>query len=175
MRHDLIISRVDPSKNLPLSSLHTTGIRPPNVRVSDRVRLKNGLVGSVRFKGKVEFSDDEYLGLELDSKHYNGGNGEVQGRLYFTVKKRRGYFAKRTEVARILTSSGAKSLKQMKKMKPLKEYPSRGDRVKTIKGKLGTVRYVGTTMFAPKSGMLIGMLFICCCECDQVTLLWAFV
>ena len=152
MSHDQIISRED-----ALSSPHKKPVHPPNVRTGDRIRLKNGLTGSVRFKGTVEFSDEEYLGLELDYKHYNGGSGEVQGRLYFTVKKRRGYFAKCTEVARILTSSEAKMLKEMKKMKPLKGYPNRGDRVKTIKGKLGTVRYVGTAMFAPKSGMLIGM------------------
>ena len=95
--------------------------------------------------------------MALEKRHYNGGNGEIHGRVYFTVKKRRGYFAKPTEVARILTPGGAKMLRNLKKMKSLREYPSRGDIVKTNKGKTGTVRYVGTTMFAPKSGLLIGM------------------
>ena len=158
VRHDLITSRADTVNPLSPPALHTNTDTPcPNARIGDRVQLKNGLLGSVRFKGNVDFSTDEYLGLALEKRHYNGGNGEIQGRVYFTVKKRRGYFAKPTEVARILTAGGAKRLKHLKKMKSLSAYPRRGDIVKTIKGQTGTVRYIGSTMFAPGSGILIGM------------------
>merc|ERR1712176_614966 len=50
---------------------------------------------------------------------------------------------------------GAKSLKQMKKIKSLTDFPKIGDCVKTVKGKTGTVRYIGTTSFA--KGILIGL------------------
>lgn len=161
VRHDQIISTVDPLNPLPLSALQKSitmaSSGASDVAIGDEVRLKNGLVGSVRFKGNVDFADDEYLGIELDNEHYNGGNGDVNGREYFSIKRGHGYFAKYTDIANVLTESGAQMLQLLKKMQPLREYPNRGDRVKTIKGETGTVRYVGTTIFAPKSGMLIGM------------------
>ncbi len=112
----------------------------------------------VRFQGNVDFSQDSYIGLELEKKHYNGNDGQAYGTKYFNVKKKRGYFAKKTAIARILTSSGAKSLKQMKKLKSLTDFPKLGDKVRTAKGKSGVVRYVGSTSFA--NGILIGWNWI---------------
>eukprot|EP01083_Nonionella_stella_P039033 106149_1 len=157
VRHDLIISKINPDNPMPLSSLHdkNVGIRPPNTRIGDRIRLKNGLVGIIRFQGRVDFSDDVYVGMSLEKKHYNGNDGQAHGRRYFNTKKGRGYFAKKTEIARILTSSGAQSLRQMKNVKSLTEFPKLGDKVRTIKGKTGVVKYMGTTSFA--KGVLIGL------------------
>merc|ERR1712154_255765 len=100
----------------------------------------------------VDFSNDTMLGIELEKKHYNGCDGQAHGRRYFNVKKKRGYFAKRQDVARILT----KNPKIKKQIKCLVDFPKIGDRVKTVKGKVGLVKYIGTTQFA--EGMLIGLM-----------------
>eukprot|EP01083_Nonionella_stella_P144318 450387_1 len=115
-RHDLIISEINPDNSMTLPSLHdkNDAIQPPNTLIGDRICLKNGLVGIIRFQGLVEFSDDVYVGISLEKKHYNGNDGQAHGRRYFNSKKGCGYVAKKTEIARILTSSGAQFLGQMK-------------------------------------------------------------
>eukprot|EP01083_Nonionella_stella_P174234 603422_1 len=120
-----------------------------NTKLDDRIRLKNGLVGVVRFQGSVDSSDEIYVGMELEEDHYNDNDGQAHGRSYFSTQKARGYFAKKTEIARILTFSGESSVKS------LTGFPKLGDKVSTIKDKTGVVKYVGTTSFA--NGILIGI------------------
>ena len=90
-----IISKLGDRKSNPSVS---------NVRKGDRIRLKNGLVGEVMHKGKVDFADGEYLGIALQTAYWNCNNGAINGRRYFNVKKRRGYFAKKADVVDILGS-----------------------------------------------------------------------
>eukprot|EP01083_Nonionella_stella_P120906 362797_1 len=148
MRDDLNISKMDANDPMTLSLLH--GLQNvTNTKLDDRIRLKNGLVGVIRFQGSVDFSDEIYVGMELEEEHYNTNDGQAHGRSYFNTRKSRGYFAKKTEIAGILTSfhqTGAKSLT---------EYPKLGDKVRTIRGKTGVVKYMGTTSFA--KGVLIGI------------------
>merc|ERR1711933_209944 len=114
VRHDLIISKIDISNPIPLSTLHNKNdyiTRTPNTRIGDRIRLKNGLVGIIRFQGRVDFSDEIYLGIELEQKHYNGNDGQAHGRRYFKVKKKTWLFCKKNASCSNINIFGSKIIK----------------------------------------------------------------
>merc|ERR1712113_1235152 len=93
----------DPDINLneyTLSDLH----------FGHRVLLSNGLAGSIRFMGKVDFDDGNgiWIGVDLKKKNLNGHNGEVHGdRKYFEAKGGCGYFIRINEIDRILPNKNS--------------------------------------------------------------------
>ena len=155
-RTDLVVARlkgdINQSWDDPLRDLQ----KPAKVKPGDRVRLSNGLIGTIKHKGAVNFSDDEWIGLELEAWHYNATQGIVANKRYFTTKKNRAYFCKPRDITRKLASKKASnSFKSLKTMQTLKVLPKVKDKVKTIKGKVGIVEFVGKTDFT--NGVLIGL------------------
>ena len=175
---------------------------------------------NVRYIGKPEFSEEELVGIELDTWSANAGDGSVHGQQIFKTSAGRGFFTRRRSVANIMCQSkiteGAyarlKGLirvpkfngktvkivayvekkgrwkvkllhaKQEKKYLGVKEEhldpildweplnnpnrprkealkvePKVGDRVKTRKGRIGTVKYVGPVEFTNGSEVQIGL------------------
>ena len=213
----------------------------PGFKVGDRVKLQQGKTGvvfvflfsrflcicyhsyccdQVRYIGKPDFSEEELVGIELDTWSANAGDGSVHGQQIFKTTAGRGFFCRRRSVAGIMCQSkiteGAyarlKGLirvpkfngkvvkvlgyverkgrwkvkllhaKQEKKYLGVKEEhldpildwepinnpnrpreealkvePKVGDRVRTRKGRIGTVKYVGPVEFTNGSEVQIGL------------------
>eukprot|EP01083_Nonionella_stella_P236342 830174_1 len=71
----------------------------PGFKVGDRVKLQHGKTGFVRYIGTPGFSEEELVGIELDSWSANAGDGSVQGEKVFATTAGRGYFTRRKSVA----------------------------------------------------------------------------
>ena len=66
--------------------------------VGDRVHV-SGYTGFVKFIGQLgDWSDGEWIGIELDHQHPQGNDGRFQGVYYFTCKPKHGLFARTSSV-----------------------------------------------------------------------------
>jgi len=73
------------------------------VKVGDRVRLKRGKVGIVRYIGPVQGTSQDVIGLELEQWFERGNDGSFKGRRYFETRGDGwGYFTKPSSVAEII-------------------------------------------------------------------------
>jgi len=75
------------------------------ISIGDKVQLRKGRVGYVRFIGKVKGLRDEVVGLELLQWFDRGHNGVYNDEKYFECKEGTGYWTKRSAVATVLTDS----------------------------------------------------------------------
>ncbi|ETO05945.1 hypothetical protein RFI_31450, partial [Reticulomyxa filosa] len=120
------------------------------VDVGQRVQLRNGMRGLVRFCDRTDFaSGDKWVGLELDDWYYNAHDGTVNSKTYFTTSKGRGFFVKLEEISIVLRKE------EEKRAQSLRVMPELGDRVRTVRGKTGVVKFIGEVDFS--SGALIGV------------------
>lgn len=134
------------------------------VAIGDKVELRKGRVGFVRYMGPVKGLRGEVIGLELmqwDQKGHNGTYGS-DGKQYYTCKDGTGYWTSRNAIATVLESSGAQPIPAVKKSKPQQadeqeedeqDLPPEmkqdeeilaigvGDVVRLRKGREGTVKY----------------------------------
>jgi len=121
-------------------------------QLGDRVKLKRGRTGVVKFIGEVHFAKGQTIGLELDQWDPNANDGTAANRTYFKCAEGRGYF---TKLSNLIENLGpAKPQTDLpiddKPKAPLPEPPkvSIGDHVKLSRGKTGVVKYVGATDFS---------------------------
>ena len=152
-----VVARMD-SKAPSFGGLGGKSANPPkNVNtaikfdVGSRVRLDNGRNGVVRYLGQVDFGEPsenkDFVGIELDSWHYNATSGTISSRTYFHCRPGYGYFARKHNIIKVLPNVH-KNSKKYSRLWSLKEYPNIEDRVKTVRGKTGIVKYVGMTDFS---------------------------
>ncbi|ETO30236.1 hypothetical protein RFI_06887, partial [Reticulomyxa filosa] len=121
------------------------------IELGQRVQISGGQRGSVLFYAKTDFGgNDKWVGLQLDDWYYNAHDGTVRGKSYFVTHKGYGYFVKPESVTITLRRAEEK-----KSVESLSTMPEINDRVRTIRGKTGVVRYVGKVDFA--EGILIGV------------------
>eukprot|EP00485_Elphidium_margaritaceum_P016581 CAMPEP_0202730164 /NCGR_PEP_ID=MMETSP1385-20130828/186497_1 /ASSEMBLY_ACC=CAM_ASM_000861 /TAXON_ID=933848 /ORGANISM="Elphidium margaritaceum" /LENGTH=1465 /DNA_ID=CAMNT_0049396437 /DNA_START=68 /DNA_END=4465 /DNA_ORIENTATION=+ len=131
------------------ADLNINGYTLSDIHLGYRVLLSNGLAGSVRFIGKLNFDGSAtWLGIELKKKHCNGHSGECLGKKYFESKEYCAYFIRLNEIERILPGKVQKKSKKKlvtnkENIPCLQKYPVVGDRVKTLNDKIGVVAYVG--------------------------------
>ena len=78
--------------------------RNANIRpnIGDHISTKSGMYGVVKYYGDVEFSLDEYIGLELEEWNPNGHNGTVRDKQYFETNDGYGYFVRSDSLWQIL-------------------------------------------------------------------------
>ncbi|AMD21161.1 HEL119Cp [Eremothecium sinecaudum] len=69
------------------------------LKVGDRVETKNG-IGTVRFIGRTNFGDGEWIGIELEEPT-GKNNGSIQGVSYFTTNKKDGLYGMFTRAASV--------------------------------------------------------------------------
>lgn len=125
------------------------------IALGDKVQLRKGRIGFVRYIGKVEGLPGEIVGLELLQWFDRGHNGTYKDVKYFSCKDGTGYWTKRPAVETVLSRSGNAPVAQ-KKSKPsspvkatsnpaeLQEHIIKfgiGDVVRLKKGREGTVKY----------------------------------
>jgi len=137
---------------------------PTTLRIAlgDKVELRKGRVGFVRYIGNVKGLRGEVVGLELLSWFDRGHNGtSADGTKYYQCKDGTGYWTSRVAVARVLEKSGNKAVptaKKKKKAEPVQkkqELPevtvdfNMGDTVRLRKGREGVVKY-----YNPRNGIL---------------------
>jgi len=78
-------------------------IKDLNVKLGDRVRLKRGKIGTVRYVGVVKGTDLRVVGLELEQWHERGNDGTFKGVRYFETRGDGwGYFTKPSSIDEIL-------------------------------------------------------------------------
>lgn len=63
------------------------------IREGDRIFMRNGLSGVIKYIGEVEGQNEEWVGLELD-KPEGKNNGSINGKKYFECKDKYGIFLK---------------------------------------------------------------------------------
>jgi len=131
------------------------------IALGDKVRLRKGRVGHVRFIGKVKGLKSEIVGLELlqwFDRGNNGNYGEVQ---YFSCKEGTGYWTSRSAIDEVLSRAENASV-VIKKPKEIVKTKSTeldepiikfgiGDVVRLKKGREGTVKYYN------KKSQIVGM------------------
>jgi len=72
-------------------------------KVGDKVRLKRGKRGIVRYIGPVEGASQDVVGLELEQWFERGNDGSFKGRRYFDTRGDGwGYFTKPSSIAAII-------------------------------------------------------------------------
>ncbi|ETO31190.1 hypothetical protein RFI_05929 [Reticulomyxa filosa] len=120
------------------------------VEVGQRVQIKGGMRGLVSFYGKTDFSDNKWIGLQLDNWHYNAHDGTVNNKRYFTAGKGRGFFVRPESISVVMRQDEEKKITES-----LSVMPEIGDRVRTVRGKTGVVRFIGPVDFS--RGVLIGV------------------
>jgi len=77
--------------------------KTPKIKVGDKVRLKRGKRGIVRYIGPVEGASQDVVGLELEQWFERGNDGSFKGRRYFETRGDGwGYFTKPSSVAAII-------------------------------------------------------------------------
>jgi len=76
------------------------------IAIGDKVELRKGRVGYVRYIGKVKGLGTEVVGLELLQWFDRGHNGTYNDEKYFDCKDGTGYWTKRSAVATVLSDSG---------------------------------------------------------------------
>jgi len=72
-----------------------------HVRKYDRVEIKTGSQGVIRYIGNVEFAeskDEIWYGIQLDQKYFNGHNGMVEDVAYFWCPEGQGTFVKPRDI-----------------------------------------------------------------------------
>ena len=70
---------------------------PPSVEVGDLIEITDGRRGTVRFTGRTDFAEGDWIGVELEET--SGKNdGLVQNRRYFRCEPFRGIFIRGTAV-----------------------------------------------------------------------------
>ncbi|ETO09191.1 hypothetical protein RFI_28196, partial [Reticulomyxa filosa] len=120
------------------------------VDIGQRVQLRNGMRGLIRFYDRTDFPGSEkWVGLELDDWYYNAHDGTVNGKTYFATSKGRGFFVKPEEISIVLRKE------EEKRAQSLRVMPELGDRVRSIRGKTGVVKFIGEVDF--NRGTLIGV------------------
>lgn len=73
------------------------------VKIGDRVRLKRGKIGTVRYIGPVEGTSRDVVGLELEQWYERGNDGTFKGVQYFETRGDGwGYFTKPQSIAEII-------------------------------------------------------------------------
>jgi len=136
------------------------------IALGDKVQLRKGRIGFVRYVGKVKGLRGEVVGLELLQWFDRGHNGTYNDEKYYNCKDGTGYWTSRSAVATVLSSSdnsggsrrsskisaGAvpktKSNRELSKTKsteldePILKFGV-GDLVKLKKGREGIVKYYG--------------------------------
>lgn len=125
-----------------------------DIAIGDKVELRKGRVGWVRYIGTVKGLKGEIIGLELLQWDQKGHNGQTSdGTKYFKCKDGTGYWTARQNVATVLESSGNQPVVvKKKKEETWTPEPEQkvdedlldfdvGDSVKLRKGREGTVRY----------------------------------
>ena len=80
-----------------------------NLKIGDKIQLKSGKIGYVKFIGETHFIEGGIIGLELDEWFTNGHNGTIDGKKYFNAQKGKGYFATRDAVQNIMKLNTKKS------------------------------------------------------------------
>jgi len=68
------------------------------------VRLENGLIGTVKYVGLSHVTQNEVIGVELDSWNVIGNNGSLGDKQYFHALPGFGHFTTRDAVIEIITS-----------------------------------------------------------------------
>jgi len=135
------------------------------IALGDKVQLRKGRIGYVRYIGKVKNLKGEVVGLELLQWFDRGHNGTYNDEKYFSCKDGTGYWTSRSAIATVLSSSGNTPVAR-RKSKPSASNMSRtkkteleepilkfgvGDVVRLKKGREGTVKYYD------KKTQLVGM------------------
>jgi len=76
------------------------------IALGDKVQLRKGRVGFVRYIGKVKGKRGEIVGLELLQWFDRGHNGTYNDEKYYTCKDGTGYWTSRSAVATVLSNAG---------------------------------------------------------------------
>ncbi|ETO31501.1 hypothetical protein RFI_05619 [Reticulomyxa filosa] len=134
-----------------------------NVSVGDRVRVLGTKTGIVRFIGNVNFSNERLVGIELESWHPNATNGTVKGKTYFKCAPGHGFFSRYDMILENLGPAQAQNQNDGNNddsspstQAPLPKVPFKiGDCVRLIHGKVGIIKYMGSTNFT--KGEVIGL------------------
>jgi len=66
------------------------------------VQLDDGTTGNVRWIGKIPRNDSVWVGIELESNHKRGGNGNLRGKQYFKCKPGMGVFVRSHRIQQIV-------------------------------------------------------------------------
>jgi len=114
--------------------------------VGDRVKLKDGLLGVVRFMGEIKGKKGVFYGVELDDAK-GKNDGSVNKVAYFKCKAKKGVFTTKAKIAKTNSKPNAKA--------PRVEV---GDVVKCTKaGCKGTIKFIGTPYSVKSSGVFYGV------------------
>jgi len=142
------------------------------IALGDKVQLRKGRVGFVRYIGKVKGKRGEIVGLELLQWFDRGHNGTYNDEKYYNCKDGTGYWTSRSAVATVLSSagnsggsrrssrtsavsktrsgSGLARTKSMELDEPILKFAV-GDTVRLKKGREGVVKYYD------KKSQIVGM------------------
>lgn len=125
------------------------------IALGDKVQLRKGKIGYVRYIGRVKNLRGEIVGLELLQWFDRGHNGTYNDEKYFSCKDGTGYWTSRSAIATVLASSGNTPVARRKSKttaskvvraksieleEPILKFGV-GDVVRLKKGREGTVRY----------------------------------
>jgi len=134
------------------------------IALGDKVRLRKGRVGHVRFIGNVKGVKNEIVGLELLQWFDRGNNGTYGDVQYFTCKEGTGYWTSRNAIDEVLARSENKPVANKKPKSPKAIVKTKsteldepiikfgvGDVVRLKKGREGTVKYYN------KKTQIVGM------------------
>jgi len=88
----------EPSPEIP--SLDINGMV---VKIGDRIRLKRGKIGTIKYIGPVKGTEQTVIGLELTQWYERGNDGTFKGVRYFETRGHGwGYFTKPTSIAEVI-------------------------------------------------------------------------
>merc|ERR1719320_1566437 len=97
-----ILSDAAPEASPEVASLDINGMV---VKVGDRIRLKRGKIGTIKYIGPVKGTEQTVVGLELTQWYERGNDGTFKGARYFETRGHGwGYFTKPTSIAEVLSS-----------------------------------------------------------------------
>merc|ERR1711920_489362 len=92
------IPEASPSPEIP--SLDINGMV---VKIGDRIRLKRGKIGTIKYIGPVKGTEQTVVGLELTQWYERGNDGTFKGARYFDTRGHGwGYFTKPTSIAEVI-------------------------------------------------------------------------
>merc|ERR1712096_302669 len=95
------------SDSIPKSKpeVPTIDINGMLVKLGDRVRLKRGKIGTIKYIGPVKGAKQTVVGLELTQWYERGNDGTFKGVRYFETRGHGwGYFTKPNSIAEVLNS-----------------------------------------------------------------------
>lgn len=154
----IMVEASSPSAASPASAPSSSSSMDVKFGLGDKVKLKRGRIGIVKFIGKVDFNPGSIcVGLELEQWSDSGHDGQVKGKRYFTCQAGRGYLTKKENVAEVLDMAPSKDRASepapTKAEKSAAAAPAKssgvgnsvviGDFVRLRKGREGTVRFIG--------------------------------